>query len=462
MANLLMFTYFIMPPVSLYMFQTFVCVDLDPYHELAESQFFLSQDLSVSCSTSYYKYGKSWATIMVFVYPIGIPLGYLLILYCNRHLIVAREFVSRIANAQLVTRSSRRQIVKDSSRMIDSASFIYASYKPAMWYWEIIEVYKRLFLVAIFPSTLNGNVAQFPVTVLFCLFAVKLYQGFAPFASTSDAVLAEVGQYQVFLVYFAGYIIYFKSFDNHAFFYEVQDYVLVAANMVDLLLSLYFAFNDYKELATVKSTCMRIVKKVVPLLELNIVGSAVHRRLMNGILCNQPDDGVEIMLRLVFKRLTSRRSRYLDNTCFYYYPMTPLPREFIMLTYNTVEAYSRRFNSFFYRVDTVDIDRVTFVCHYTNSHGKSKSIAIPESAFGRYLYRSNHDRIVGCKKEVSASTDMLTPVHFRRLCIALALRSKPTVNDSKHQVNADYSREKVLEFENLIVNNSSGWNTEYL
>ena len=310
-------------------------------------------------------------------------------------------------------RRRRRIFSGDFSRITDSASFIYAAYKPEIWYWEILEVYKSLFLVAIFPATLYGNVAQFPVTVLFCLGAVKLCQSNSPYASTSDAVLAEVGQYQMLLVYFVGYVIYFESFDDNAVLY---DYLLVIASLLILLLALYFAYDDYIALKTLKPKAARIVKKLVPLLHLNLYGNDVHKKAVNDMLCHQYDAGIERMLRLVFNRLTSI---HMENTCFYYYPMTPLTREFHMLNYNTVETYCKRFNVHLHRIDTIDIDRVTFVCHCINNFGKSVRVTIPELAFGRYLYRSDHRRVGGFDLTVLQSPD-----HFRRLCQALITQNQ--------------------------------------
>ena len=103
----------------------------------------------------------------------------------------------------------------------------------------------------------------------------------------------------------------------------------------------------------------------------------------------------------------------MENTCFYYYPMSPLPRKFHMLTYNTVEAYCKAFNVHFYRIDTIDIDRITFVCHYVKWNGKSVMITIPEDAFGRYLYRNNHDSITRSKRMLP--TALQSPDTFREL-----------------------------------------------
>jgi len=118
---------------------------------------------------------------------------------------------------------------------------------------------------------------------------------------------------------------------------------------------------------------------------------------INAFLCNQSDEKIATILNLINSVLMSRAKPTLANRCIYYYPMTPLPLDFYAQGYNTVEAFCKDFNVHFYRLDTVDIDRVLFVCSY-EFDGKIIPISIPEVAFSRHHYRKRQEEIVAGRK----------------------------------------------------------------
>jgi hypothetical protein len=363
----------------------------------------MSKDLSISCSSSYYQFGRAWAAIMVLVYPVGLPLLYFYLLFKNKEVIKAREEINAIMKSAFVTARRQRKKLKTSgfNRITENISFIYAAYLPTAWYWEIVEVYKRLFLMAIFPSIFYGYAAQYPITVLFCVGFTKLYDIFKPFESRSDNVLADVGQYQVLFVYYVGSIIYFESFDSNAMLYSALDYSLITINLTILVLTFYFAYNDYIKLSKTSPQTSGVIHKRIQLQSFDLSKNHFHLIEINEMLCSQPDEGIELMLSLIYERLYSRGSGNMTNRCFYYYPMTPLPLTFYAQGYNTVEYYCPKYSVYFYRVDTCDIDRFKFISSYS-FEGKLSRIVIPEEAFGRHVYRHRHVAAVTRREEILA------------------------------------------------------------
>lgn len=84
-------SYLVLPSVSVKIFQTFICESIDPNNEDPSSDdYYLTADMSISCTSSYYYDWVGYAIFMVFVYPVGIPLIYFLMLYANRHIIQNR------------------------------------------------------------------------------------------------------------------------------------------------------------------------------------------------------------------------------------------------------------------------------------------------------------------------------------------------------------------------------------
>jgi hypothetical protein len=255
--------------------------------------------------------------------------------------------------------------------------------------------------MAIFPSIFYGYAAQYPITVIFCVGFTKLYDIFKPFESRSDNVLADVGQYQVLFVYYVGSIIYFKSFDSNAILYSALDYSLIAINLTILVLTFYFAYDDYTKLSKTSPQTSRVIHKRIQLQNFDLCKNHFHLIEINEMLCSQPDEGIELMLALIYERLYSRGSENTTNRCFYYYPMTPLPLTFYAQGYNTVEYYCPKYSVYFYRVDTCDIDRFKFISTYS-FEGKLSRIVIPEEAFGRHIYRSRHVAAVTRREELLA------------------------------------------------------------
>lgn len=77
-------TYLILPSVTTRIFQTFLCTNIDPDNENPDDDnYYLTADMSISCSSAYYHRGVAYAIFMIFVYPIGITSMYAYLLYTH-------------------------------------------------------------------------------------------------------------------------------------------------------------------------------------------------------------------------------------------------------------------------------------------------------------------------------------------------------------------------------------------
>jgi hypothetical protein len=75
-------TYLVLPSVSTTIFQMFLCTNVDPGREDHDaSDYFLSADMSISCTSGYYYRGLAYALVMMVIYVIGIPSLYLYLLW---------------------------------------------------------------------------------------------------------------------------------------------------------------------------------------------------------------------------------------------------------------------------------------------------------------------------------------------------------------------------------------------
>lgn len=168
----LFLTYLVLPFVST-IFRTYLCTDIDPNSEDADgSDSFLTADMRISCNSEYYMRSVLYASIMIVVYVVGIPLLYIVLLYRSRKEIMGRYDVpAPVAGA---TKEGEQVIEADHAfhpadhlfhegdedepenqlkHRHDRAayqalmiSFPYEAYEPKYWYWEVIETTRRLVL----------------------------------------------------------------------------------------------------------------------------------------------------------------------------------------------------------------------------------------------------------------------------------------------------------------------------
>ena len=138
--------------------------DEDQYNDM-----YLEADLSLSCSSSWYLFGVTWACIMIVVYPVGVPLLYFKLLWSRKEEILSRhDATKKSLDDQII----KVKTEKTSTRLV---SFLYDSYKPRHWYFEIIETSRRLMLTAILSVISAGSSLQIIVAILFALAYLEIY-----------------------------------------------------------------------------------------------------------------------------------------------------------------------------------------------------------------------------------------------------------------------------------------------
>lgn len=133
----LFFTYLIFPGVSTVIFQMFSCQNVDEDNDDPGANYYLRADYSVSCESDRYYFGLSWAIVMLFVYPLGIPMFYFYLLYRTKYYIATRN-----ENVDEITGQIRRAA-------LFPLAFLFDAYKPKFWFWEVVEAFQRLFFTGV-------------------------------------------------------------------------------------------------------------------------------------------------------------------------------------------------------------------------------------------------------------------------------------------------------------------------
>ena len=105
----LLITYAVLPSVCTTIFGAFSsCLNIDPEGLSGTYSLYLPKDLSISCNSSRYYYGVSWAAVMMVIYPLGIPCLYLYLLFLARAEII-------LGKEKQITASSSKTLKNTSS-----------------------------------------------------------------------------------------------------------------------------------------------------------------------------------------------------------------------------------------------------------------------------------------------------------------------------------------------------------
>lgn len=288
-------SYLVLPSVTTKIFQIFPCENIDPSHDDdASSDLFLKADMSISCTTDYYYSAVSYASIMIVIYPIGIPLLYFYLLYSQREALRNRDGVamgtensshmgrisalSAMAKAEMgmsmASRSdchnrdtegsdadagmdgpssspsmassiSSSEFVRglldpDDDEATRRINFLWEAYQPQYWYWEVIETTRRLMLTAVLSVCSPGTSSQGVLAVLLAMFYMKIYGHFRPYVLMNDNTLQEIGQYQIFFTFFGSLIV-----QNELISHSLNDLLgatLIFINLALIFFSLFFVF----------------------------------------------------------------------------------------------------------------------------------------------------------------------------------------------------------------------------
>jgi hypothetical protein len=143
-------SYVVLPTVTTVIFGAFPCDDFSSSDENADrvAASYLRADYSISCKTSKYQLFKIYAGIMILLIPIGIPVTYFVVLWRRRQRI--KQTVEE----------------REKDEELSSVAFLFESYKPQFWWFEIFETCRRLALTGALGAIKPGTISQLAVGML--------------------------------------------------------------------------------------------------------------------------------------------------------------------------------------------------------------------------------------------------------------------------------------------------------
>ena len=172
---LLLLTFLVYSSVSSTVMQSFACETLDDGIE------YLRADYRIHCEDAKHKIFEAYAGIMVFVYPLGIPLLYAILLFQRRDILADGDADKTAAQ---------------------SIAGLWEAYRPERFYYEVVECGRRIMLTGVVVFIFPNSAAQIAITMLFAFLFFVTFEILAPYKSASDMWLSRGGHVIVFLSMF--------------------------------------------------------------------------------------------------------------------------------------------------------------------------------------------------------------------------------------------------------------------
>jgi hypothetical protein len=176
-------SYLLYPSTSSVLFQTFNCREIDQHRMLAG-------DLSIDCSTSAHERAESIAWVMILLFSIGLPVMYQALLYPHRHRLASS--ISHEASSAAGAPASFRAL-----------SFLYADYKPRFYWWEAVEIVRKLLLTGALVQFQKGSLIQIVTAMVIIVVHMLMLANFKPYKNAKHGAIA-LCVYSVLLAIFFG------------------------------------------------------------------------------------------------------------------------------------------------------------------------------------------------------------------------------------------------------------------
>eukprot|EP00953_Heterococcus_sp_UTEX-ZZ885_P021538 12009-Heterococcus_DN1.PRE.1 len=210
----LVFTFLIYAPVLTVVFQTFACDHLG-----GTDQGWLRADYSTSCESDEYHVYRTYAKVMIAVYPIGIPLLYAYLLWQHR--------------AQL--KCAKAATASQSNSSLQIANFLWLPYKPHAYWWEVVECIRRLALTGCLVFIAPGDPTQSAYACAFAVVTTVLYGMVAPLRSRTDSNSYWIGSALIFMTIFVALLLQAEYAQADQSTVGILSVLLVALNVLLVL-----------------------------------------------------------------------------------------------------------------------------------------------------------------------------------------------------------------------------------
>ncbi len=238
-------SYFVMVNVSTQIFRVFQCEEFD------DGNSYLVADYSINCNAPNRSFYVAYGVVMIFIYPIGIPLAYAIVLFSYRKKINPdwRKVIDSNEKVFVSNRVIQQEKIKvrNTYPEIDNIRNLFDSYTPKRWYFELFDCARRLCLGAVPVLIFRGSSLQIIIVLLISLFSVASFMYFNPYIHEHDNHLAILSQWSITLIVIAALIIKVQALTTDPNDNQGLGVVLILLNLIIITFAILTAFMNSKE-----------------------------------------------------------------------------------------------------------------------------------------------------------------------------------------------------------------------
>lgn len=171
-SNFLVIPFLILHTISLKIFATFSCREYD------DGSSKLMIDHSIDCNAPSHNFHKSYATLMICIFPVGVLLMQWLLLWKNKKELKGGQ-VER--EKRMSKEEALRGAIEESEKneeenpKVKSLNFLYGTYQLKYWYFEVLETLRKLSLTGYMVFFGPDSEAQVCVSLLISIFSLSVY-----------------------------------------------------------------------------------------------------------------------------------------------------------------------------------------------------------------------------------------------------------------------------------------------
>jgi hypothetical protein len=199
-------------PASTTILQSFVCEKFD------DGSSYMYSDYRLDCKTDEHQKYVAYAAVMVVIYPVGIPLFYFYLLWTNLNAInpptkrVVKDAERHIVSPEII--QLEKLNLRSNDESISHLSFLFESYRPGAWYFEVVECLRRLFLTALPSLILPGSAVQTIIVLIFSMIFSFAYAELKPFVVHSDSIAAIAAEWGLTLTLLMGLMLTISQYED--------------------------------------------------------------------------------------------------------------------------------------------------------------------------------------------------------------------------------------------------------
>ena len=212
--------YVLVPSTSSYCLRYFACLDYEGGY--GDDISILQIDPMIACTSNSWK--RAWmpyAVVAIFVYPVGVPLGFAVALWRLRARVnppLADEgrdapassnvIDSAVAMHRVRLQQMGKLEIRDGDPALAHVEFLFEEYEPRCYLFIVYEILRRIFLTGVLSMFRAGTISQIAIGLLATIVSHRVFTFYEPYIEDDDDLVSEIAQTELVLVFFYALMVF--------------------------------------------------------------------------------------------------------------------------------------------------------------------------------------------------------------------------------------------------------------